>query len=206
MLGTNETRIRSRLVTLPTDKGRCRYGDAVSAYALDALPPAERADLTAHIASCPSCQQELAALRPIVASFSGWPTGVIRPSTALWGRLVDRIAAETDGRPLQSPPPQSQEPEWELVAPGIACKLLSNDLQRDRVSMLVQLAPGTAYPPHSHAGVEELHLLDGELWIDDRKLHPGDYNRAEPGTSDRRVWSETGCTCLLITSPGDILG
>ncbi len=61
------------------------------------------------------------------------------------------------------------------------------------------------YPPHSHAHVEELHLLDGELWIDDRKLYPRDYNRAEPGTSDRRVWSETGCTCVLITSFRDPL-
>ena len=29
--------------------------------------------------------------------------------------------------------------------------------------MLVRLAPGTDYPPHRHAGVEELHLLDGEI-------------------------------------------
>lgn len=48
-------------------------------------------------------------------------------------------------------------------------------------------------------------LLDGELWIDDRKLFPGDYNRAEPGTADQRVWSETGCTCVLITSPRDAI-
>jgi anti-sigma factor ChrR (cupin superfamily) len=71
--------------------------------------------------------------------------------------------------------------------------------------MLVRLAPGVAYPPHSHAGVEELYLLDGELSIEDRKLCPGDYNRAEPGTSDRRVWSESGCTCVLITSSRDAL-
>jgi anti-sigma factor ChrR (cupin superfamily) len=54
--------------------------------------------------------------------------------------------------------------------------------------------------------VEELHLLEGELWIDDRKLHAGDYNRAEPGTSDKRVWSETGCACVLVTSTKDALG
>jgi hypothetical protein len=53
--------------------------------------------------------------------------------------------------------------------------------------------------------VEELHLLEGELWIDERKLYPGDYNRAEAGTGDKRVWSETGCTCVLITSTRDIL-
>jgi hypothetical protein len=70
---------------------------------------------------------------------------------------------------------------------------------------LVRLAPGTAYPPHRHAGVEELFLLHGELWIDDRKLYPGDYNRGEPGAADERVWSETGCTCVLITSPSDVI-
>jgi anti-sigma factor ChrR (cupin superfamily) len=72
--------------------------------------------------------------------------------------------------------------------------------------MLVRLAPNTSYPPHQHAGVEELYLLEGELWIENRKLEPGDYNRAEAGTSDQRVWSETGCMCLLITSPSDQLG
>jgi anti-sigma factor ChrR (cupin superfamily) len=66
--------------------------------------------------------------------------------------------------------------------------------------------PGVEYPPHTHAGLEKLFLLDGELWIDDRKLYPGDYNRAEPGTGDKRVWSETGCTCVLITSTEDVLG
>jgi len=92
------------------------------------------------------------------------------------------------------------------VAPGIAVKLLAVDEDTHRVSMLVRLAPGGVYPPHTHAGVEELHLLQGELWIDDRKLYPGDYNRAESGTGDKRVWSETGCTCVLITSARDVLG
>ena len=64
---------------------------------------------------------------------------------------------------------------------------------------------GARYPAHTHAGVEELHLLDGELWIDGRKLLPGDYNYGAPGTSDERVWSETGCTCVLVTSTKDVL-
>ena len=131
---------------------------------------------------------------------------ILRPSRSLWERLAQRVAAETGAEPLL---PESQEPsaepEWNEVAPGIFCQLLATDSGRDIVSMLVRLAPGTDYPPHSHAGVEELHLLDGELWIDDRKLHPGDYNRAEPGTADKRVWSETGCTCVLITSTRDVL-
>ena len=98
------------------------------------------------------------------------------------------------------------EPAWRVVAPGISVKLLAADATNKRASMLVHLDPGAAYPAHTHAGVEELHLLDGELWIDERKLYPGDYNRAEAGTADRRVWTETGCTCVLITSTEDVLG
>lgn len=71
--------------------------------------------------------------------------------------------------------------------------------------MLVRLAAGASYPPHTHAGVEELYLLDGELWIDERKLFAGDYNYGAPGERDMHVRSETGCTCLLITSTQDVL-
>lgn len=69
--------------------------------------------------------------------------------------------------------------------------------------MLVRLAPDVSYPPHTHADDEELHLLDGELWINERMLIPGDYNFGAPGGKDHRVWSRTGCTCVLITSTSD---
>jgi RNA polymerase sigma factor (sigma-70 family) len=130
---------------------------------------------------------------------------VLSPTSFLWGAIAKRIVTESGLIPVFTAPQTWEEPDWKEVAPGISCKLLATDDQRERVSMLVRLAPGIDYPPHTHAGVEELHLLHGELWIDDRKLHPGDYNRAEPGTSDARVWSETGCTCVLITSPRDRL-
>jgi anti-sigma factor ChrR (cupin superfamily) len=126
-------------------------------------------------------------------------------SASLWDRLAGSLATET-GRPAMPASTTPHEHAWESVAPGISCALLATDSRRRCVSMLVTLAPGTDYPPHTHAGVEELHLLDGELWIDDRKLVAGDYNRAEPGTADKRVWSETGCTCVLITSVDDVLG
>lgn len=192
-------------MTLPSDQDRCSRADEVSLYALGTLSAAEVRALEAHIASCETCREELATLRPVVDSFTAWPTAVLRPSASLWDQLVTRIAAETDGKLLPSAPSEWREPDWEEVAPGISCKMLSSDSRRDRVSMLVRLAPGAAYPPHSHAGTEELHLLDGELWINDRKLYPGDYNSALAGTADTRVWSETGCTCLLITSPSDVI-
>jgi anti-sigma factor ChrR (cupin superfamily) len=97
------------------------------------------------------------------------------------------------------------QPEWEQVAPGITCKLLATDMEKGRVSMLVRLAPGAEYPSHTHAGVEELHMLEGELMVDEKTLYPGDYLRSEPGTADHRVWSESGCTGVLLTSTRDIL-
>ena len=184
---------------------RCQKSELTSAYALEALSASEAAAAEAHIASCADCQRELDSLRPVVERFVSWPTDILRPPTSLHAQLSLRIAAETGKEPVQPRPRQWSEPEWQQVAPGIECKLLATDVERQRVSMLVRLAPGASYPAHTHAGVEELHLLDGELWIDERKLLPGNYNGGAPGASDTRVWSETGCTCVLITSTSDIL-
>jgi hypothetical protein len=48
-------------------------------------------------------------------------------------------------------------------------------------------------------------MLEGDLMVDDKKLSAGDYLRSEPGTADRRGWSESGCTGVLLTSTLDIL-
>ena len=183
----------------------CAHSDLTSAYATQALAMSEIGAAEAHIASCVDCQRELESLRPVVNRLVAWPTDVLRPPASLQARLAQRIAEETGRPPVPPPLRQWSEPEWEEVAPGIECKLLATDAERQRVSMLVRLAPGASYPPHTHAGVEELHLLAGELWIDERKLLPGDYNYGPPGASDERVWSETGCTCVLVTSTKDAL-
>jgi quercetin dioxygenase-like cupin family protein len=187
-------------------KTGCERTACVAEYALQALPANERAGFEAHVEQCRECRLELEALRPITGAFVDWPIDVLRPPTPLWDRLAQRIANNAEAEPPVAVERGSrEEPGWKEVAPGISCKLLATDRAKERVSMLVRLAPGVAYPPHSHAGVEELHLLEGELWINDRKLSPGDYNRAEPGTMDNRVWSETGCTCVLLTSFTDTL-
>ena len=197
-LGTIKTRIRSGLHKLRQsadrgsgeamstfDRDRCEQSEVTCAYAAQALAASEVAAAEAHIASCPDCQRELESLRPVVDRFVSWPTDVLRPTTSLQARLALRIAEETGKPPVLPPARRWSEPEWEQVAPGIECKLLATDTERHRVSMLVRLAPGASYPAHTHAGVEELHLLDGELWIDERKLFPGDYNYGAPGSGRR---------------------
>jgi anti-sigma factor ChrR (cupin superfamily) len=178
--------------------------ESASLYALHALSASEIPVFEAHLSTCSECRQELEALRPIIDSFVSWPTDVLRPSVSLWERLSRRICDESGGEPV-SPPPLRTKPEWEEVAEGLFCKLLSVDANRSRVTMLVRLAPGTHYPPHRHGDFEELHLLHGELWIDDRKFQAGDFIRAEAASVDHRVWSETGCTCVLLTSLKDTI-
>jgi anti-sigma factor ChrR (cupin superfamily) len=186
-------------------KDGCALTEHVADYALGTLAPGERVVMEPHLATCEACRDELARVRPVVDAFIAWPTDVIRPPAPLWDRLAQRVVADAGGEPLPMPEVWADEPGWRQVAPGISCKVLATDEASGSVTLLVRLAPGVAYPPHTHAGVEELHLLDGELWIEDRNLVPGDYNRAEPGTSDQRVWSETGCTCVLLTSSRDLL-
>jgi hypothetical protein len=192
-------------MTTAADKHGPHHSELMAAYALRSLPASELALAEERLSSCAACRDELATLRPVVDSFVSWPTDVLRPSASLWGALAQRIAAETGAQPVMPAADPWVEPDWDEVAPGISCKLLATDTDRQRVSMLVHLEPGVAYPAHRHAGGEELHLLDGELIIDDRKLVPGDYYSADIGSSDERVWSETGCTCVLITSTRDAL-
>jgi quercetin dioxygenase-like cupin family protein len=179
--------------------------DLVFLFALHALPAHEIASVEAQISSCKDCQQEIATVRPIVRSFVGWSTDVLRPAESLWDRLAKRIASETATPSFVPPLEVAVKPEWEEAAPGVHVKILARNAETDSVSMLVRLDPGTDYPGHKHAEIEELHLLHGILHVDDRTLYAGDFIHSEAGSVDHRVWSETGCTCFLVTSTKDSL-
>jgi quercetin dioxygenase-like cupin family protein len=179
--------------------------DLLYLFALQALPPQEIAAAEAQIASCEDCRRVLETLRPVLESLVGWPTDVLRPAESLWDRLANRISGETGAPPVAPPSEPEVKPESEEPAPGIRVKILARNAETDSVSMLVRLDPGTDYPGHTHAGVEELHLLHGVLKVDDRTLYPGDFIHAEAGSVDHRVWSITGCTCFLVTSTKDAL-
>src|SRR5689334_25375830 len=181
-------------MTLNVPEHNQDHQDAVFLYALQALSSNEIAAAEARIAACADCRHELETIRPVIRAFAGWPTDVLRPVPSLWHRLAQRIADETHQQPFHPISPPDAKIEWEEAAPGVSVKILSTDHERSRTSMLVRLAAGAEYPPHRHSGVEELHLLHGELRIDNKKLYPGDYIRAEAGSVDHRVWSETGCT------------
>src|SRR5688500_607185 len=137
------------------DQNGCEHSEVTYAYAVQALAPSEVAAAEAHISLCANCQREVESLRRVVNQFVFWPTDVLRPTTSLQIRLALRIAEETGKPPVLPTARRWSEPEWEQVAPGIACKLLATDQERHRVSMLVRLAAGAREPGHTHAGVAE---------------------------------------------------
>jgi len=192
-------------MTSKSDTHSQEHLDHVFLFALQALSPREIPMVEAQISSCAECRQEIETLRPIVRSFVGWSTDLLRPAESLWGRLAKRIASETATEPFVPPLEAPVKPEWEEAAPGIHVKILARNTENDSVSMLVRLDPGTDYPGHRHAGIEELHLLHGILKVDAKTFYPGDFLHNEADSVDHRVWSETGCTCFLMTSTEDAL-
>jgi len=88
------------------------------------------------------CRQEMETLRPIIGSFVPWPTDVLRP-LLLYG---DALRSESQRRQEGASAPSSQLLAKTRMGRSGACisvKLLATDTEKNRVSMLVRLAPGT---------------------------------------------------------------
>lgn len=89
---------------------------------------------------------------------------------------------------------------------GIEARKLFVDRANDRVTMLVRMQPGTAYPPHVHADVEECYVISGDLTVEGaQELSAGDYQRAETGSTHPVQSTRNGCLLLLVSSLHDEL-
>src|SRR5262245_46229752 len=124
-------------MTRPHDiRHGAEHSERLFMYVLRVLPPSEERSLGAHISSCAECRVGMETLLLCAGSLVAWPTHVLKPSESLWPRLMERIGEEDE---VPSGETVWTEPPWETVAPGISCKILSTDLEHDRVSMLVSL-------------------------------------------------------------------
>lgn len=85
--------------------------ELLGAYALDALPPAERAALDAHLADCPTCRAEVGELRSVVAALPLLAEEVA-PPPSLRARIESSVRADLASRgapdaPASPPAPAS---------------------------------------------------------------------------------------------------
>jgi len=131
--------------------------------------------------------------------------GAEPPRAEVKERLMARIAAEV--------PPAPQGFMFNMAAgfdkwmphpvPGIRVRVLS--MNRGYATLFLDVAPGTRFPPHHHGGAEECYVVSGSLFTWGRRLGPGDFLHADPGTDHSEMWTEEGCQVLLVVPPEDYL-
>lgn len=93
---------------------------------------------------------------------------------------------------------------WEGTGiPGIQRKLLSQDKESGTYTALVHMASGARYPPHRHAGTEQLFLLSGTLALAGKTIGKGDFCVAHAGTVHAEIRALDDSEFLVVASKYD---
>ncbi len=197
-------------------------------FTLGALPVEEAAAFARHLAEgCAFCDAEVACNRELTVDLAGI-TAAATPPPQLKQRLLREVSSNANAATTgnhQNPSIQvwkgwrpnrhataglhvlrSTDGVWEETdCPGVRFRQLAVDEERRYVTMLVRMDPGSAYPPHRHAGREECFVLEGDLHVAGEVLRAGDYQCAA-ANSDHGVQStEKGCLLLVVSSQTDEL-
>jgi len=110
-------------------------------------------------------------------------------------RLFNRVREESTESAADLLTVSNESGEWIETSPGNSIKILRTD--KETMSMLVRLEPGTTFPKHYHPADEETYVVEGETWFGDIHLVAGDYHLAPEGTTHGEVRTETGCVLLI---------
>lgn len=84
---------------------------------------------------------------------------------------------------------------WQPLSDKAEMKVLNDD--GTTLSWLARLLPGAVLKGHDHHGVEECLVLEGDLWLNDVRFGPGDYQLALPGSRHDHARSEGGCLAFV---------
>ena len=121
----------------------------------------------------------------------------LEPSPDVRARLTNRVAASR----LYTV--HAQDGWLTAPLPGIMLKVLSRDLERNTVTLLMRAAPGARYPAHHHTGGEDCYVISGEVVIEGRTLRAGDFHRAEKDTDHEVQFTDIGAEVLLVVNAAD---
>lgn len=94
---------------------------------------------------------------------------------------------------------RDQDAGWPEFAPGVRRRVLWQ--HAGQAAMLYYAQSGASLPLHTHGHDEECLMLQGELFLDDVLLQPGDYQLAPAGTAHRITETDTG---VVIYAHGDL--
>lgn len=189
-------------------------------YALSALAPDELAAVERDWREVPEFWAEVRSLRAAAAGLAAVGPRA-RPRRDLWLEIRARLEGacaprdpaavqvwrrwRATGAPSQVVVGAAGDFEPTDI-PGIRVRRLFVDEPAGRVTMLVRMDPGTAYPAHRHAGQEECYVLEGDLEIGSEvELHAGDYQCMAAGSFHPVQATRAGCLLFLTSSVHDEL-
>lgn len=183
----------------------CEFADL---YVLGAGSAEEVTRFEQHLTDCARCKLHLQTMVETLGSVASAES----PRPQVRQHLLERIRKAD----LQDPSivfqavgvlaKRAQKLEWKSSGlPGVFAKTLFADTVRGYHTSIVKLEPGTTYPPHRHAGIEEIFVLEGDLHYDEGVIVAGDYCRAEPETLHSSSHTEHGCVLLVSASTRDQL-
>lgn len=197
-------------------EGSDELRELASLYSLGALTEEEKAVYEAHLgAGCAICASEVASFRKVTGTI-GMGLDPVSPRAELRERLMNAIVRTLQPHDRQAPGviydkdgvliARPLEMDWQAAElSGIFQKVLFNDTARGFSTSMVRMTPGTHYPRHKHAGVEELYLLEGDLCVGDVAMRAGDYCRGEAGSIHEEIVTRTGCLFVVTSSHQDQL-
>lgn len=100
---------------------------------------------------------------------------------------------------------RGHEGTWVTIAAGVRMKKLSSDRARNTVTVLMEMEPGSAVPPHEHRHAEDSYIIRGSASLGDLVLFAGDFHHVEAGTRHESIVSDEGCLALLVMDAEDYL-
>jgi anti-sigma factor ChrR (cupin superfamily) len=97
-------------------------------------------------------------------------------------------------------PAEAAEANWFEISPGIKGRLLHVDRAQNRRYLLIRMAPGASYHPHSHDTDEQSLVLEGDLSFGELNLKAGDFHVATPSSSHPPGRTVNGCLVHVVMS------
>ena len=89
--------------------------------------------------------------------------------------------------------------------PGIRMKVLALNKARGYATLLLDVPPGTHFPPHHHGGAEECFVVSGSIFTCGQRLGPGDFVHADADTNHGELWTDEGAQVILVVPPEEHL-
>jgi quercetin dioxygenase-like cupin family protein len=156
-------------------------------------------------------EQELAEMREAVGSIP-YANDLLPLSRNLKERLFQQIVADEEPsiRPTGKPiAPTSNvitvaDRVWQPhPVTGLTMSILHIDRATRQVTSLIRCEPGARYPAHSHVGIEEIFMLEGDFICEGKTYTSGDYIVSECGSKHEPISTRDGCLFLVRTSLDD---